>query len=266
MAGGPRRLQAKSRRMTSVDLPDSRIRRDPTPLYLQARRRLLDMISSGQFPPGGQLPSEDDLARRFGISRPTIREALALLQIEGIVSRRHGAGSFVNHLPPEISARIDELVSFPALIAAHGFTPEMTDLNISRIEGSGAVTEALGLAAGAQIQLVQRLYRASGRPAAWISDFLPAGLVPNAAAWEGFEGDMLAFLRTTARAPVAYAVAKVGVEEADRTLARRLRVKPGAGVMRVEQTAYTAGNRPVVYSISHQRPGVIMYQVIRKVR
>jgi GntR family transcriptional regulator len=252
--------------MTSAHSADSRIRRDPSPLYLQARRQLLTMISSGEFPTGGQLPSEEQLARRLGVSRPTVREALALLQIEGIVSRRHGAGNFVNHVPPQISARIDELISFPELIAAHGFEPEMTDLRISRIEGSASVTAALMLPPAAPVLLVQRLYLASGRPAVWMSDLLPAALVTDQTAWAAFTGDMLAFLRTTVAAPVAYAVARVSVEEVDRRIARRLRVKAGAGVLRIEQTAYTATNRPVVYSISHQRPGIITYQVIRKVR
>jgi len=251
--------------MTSRSGVDHRVRTDPAPLYLQARRRLLAMISTRQFQPGAQLPPEDELARELGVSRPTVREALALLQIEGIVSRRHGAGNFVNHVPPQIDARIDELISFPELIATHGFKPEMADLQIRRIEGSDAVTRSLGLPAGSPIVLVQRAYLASGRPSVWMSDFLPADLILDETRWSAFSGDMLEFLKT-ARHPVAYAVARVGVEEADRTIARRLRVKNGAGVLRIEQTAYTAGNRPVVYSISYQRPGVITYQVIRKTR
>jgi len=223
------------------------------------------MIASGGVPPGGQLPAEEELARRLGVSRPTVREALALLQIEGIVSRRHGAGSFVNHVPPQIRARIDELISFPELIAAHGFEPQMVDLQISRIEGSAAVTQALELPASAPVVLVQRAYLASGRPSVLVSDFLPPAL-GDPAPWAAFTGDMLEFLKTQGGTPVAYAVAQVSVEEADRAIARRLQVAAGAGVLRIEQTAYTAGNQPVVYSISHQRPGVITYQVIRKVR
>lgn len=253
--------------MTSSPLPpDSRLRRDTAPLYLQARRQLLAWIAAGEFPAGGQLPAEEELARRLGVSRPTVREALALLQIEGIVSRRHGAGNFVNHVPPQISTRIDELISFPELIASHGFRPEMAELQIRRIEGSETVSASLGLAPGSPVLLVQRAYLADGRRSVWVSDFLPAGLISDDALRTAFTGDMLEFLKTAVRRPVAYAVARVGVEEADRAIARRLRVKAGAGVLRIEQTAYTLDNRPVVYSISYQRPGVITYQVIRKTR
>lgn len=251
--------------MTSSQQGNYRLRADPSPLYLQARRQLLAMISAGQFQPGAQLPPEDELARALGVSRPTVREALALLQIEGIVSRRHGTGNFINHVPPQISARIDELISFPELIGAHGFSPEMTDLHIGRIEGSEAVTRALGLPPGSPVLFVQRGYLASGRPSVWVSDFLPVGLILEETGWAAFSGDMLEFLKTAGH-PVAYAVARVGVEEADRAIARRLRVKAGTGVLRIEQTAYTTDNRPVVYSISYQRPGVITYQVIRKTR
>lgn len=105
--------------MTSSRLRDPRIRKDKSPLYLQARRQILAMIGAGRFRPGSQLPPEDVLAETLGVSRPTVREALALLQIDGIVTRRHGAGNFVNHLPFNISARIDELISIPeALLTA----------------------------------------------------------------------------------------------------------------------------------------------------
>jgi DNA-binding FadR family transcriptional regulator len=61
----------------------------------EAHRQILALITDGHLEGGDRLPSEDEMATRFGMSRPTIREALSELQQAGVVRVRHGAGSFV---------------------------------------------------------------------------------------------------------------------------------------------------------------------------
>ncbi len=252
--------------MTSFVHRDPRIRKDKSPLYLQARRQILAMIGAGKFRPGSQLPPEDVLAETLGVSRPTVREALALLQIDGIVTRRHGAGNFVNHLPFNISARIDELISIPEVIAANAFQPAMTSLRITEVEAPDDVAESLGLEPSGVVYLVQRLYLASGRPAVWVTDFIPRGVVPGRDVWREFTGDMLQFFRERLHRPMEYAVAAIDVVDADSVCARHLRVRPGTGILRIQQTAFTSGSFPVAYSLGYHRPRVVTYRTVRKVR
>ncbi|NLU68262.1 GntR family transcriptional regulator [Streptomyces sp. HNM0574] len=63
-------------------------------------QRLVAAIDDGTFPPGARLPPEPELATRLGVSRPALREVLILLQEDGVISRRRGAGSTVNQSPP----------------------------------------------------------------------------------------------------------------------------------------------------------------------
>lgn len=78
-------------------------------LNIQKRERLADQlygqilerIVSGDLQEGDKLPSENEIARSFGVSRPVIREALTRLQADGLVYSRQGAGSFVKSRPPE---------------------------------------------------------------------------------------------------------------------------------------------------------------------
>jgi DNA-binding FadR family transcriptional regulator len=64
-------------------------------LYRQIAEQLSGLMSSGEFPPGSRLPSERELAIQLGVSRPSVREALIALEVEGKVDVRVGAGIFV---------------------------------------------------------------------------------------------------------------------------------------------------------------------------
>lgn len=60
--------------------------------------RILGFVTAGQLRPGDRLPSERDLAERFGVSRPTVREAMRALSVLGVIEVRHGGGAFVSAL------------------------------------------------------------------------------------------------------------------------------------------------------------------------
>ena len=70
---------------------------DGIPLYVQIRESLRDDILSNTLSPGQCLPSEDELANRFGVSRMTVRQSIADLIEQGLLYRRHGVGTFVVH-------------------------------------------------------------------------------------------------------------------------------------------------------------------------
>ncbi len=76
--------------------------RSPIPLYRQLAEWLLDQIRSGQFPAGTRILSENELAARFSIGRPTVRQATDLLIRRGYLQRRRGAGTFVKDAPEEV--------------------------------------------------------------------------------------------------------------------------------------------------------------------
>jgi GntR family transcriptional regulator, transcriptional repressor for pyruvate dehydrogenase complex len=64
-------------------------------LYLQIADQVRSLIAAGEFPPDSRLPAERELAKRFGVSRPTLREALIALEVEGYVEVRPGSGIVV---------------------------------------------------------------------------------------------------------------------------------------------------------------------------
>ncbi|MBI3453741.1 MAG: FadR family transcriptional regulator [Rhodospirillales bacterium] len=82
---------------------------------------LMEHISAKRFPPGGQLPTEQQLAVSFDVSRAVVREALACLKADGFVETRQGSGAFVTQKPGGKSFKLIEGGSAPALDRQHIF-------------------------------------------------------------------------------------------------------------------------------------------------
>ena len=68
---------------------------EPQRLYRQIAEQVRSLIGTGEFKPGSRLPAERDLARQLGVSRPTVREALIALEVEGVIDVRTGSGIYV---------------------------------------------------------------------------------------------------------------------------------------------------------------------------
>ncbi len=68
---------------------------EPRRLYRQIAEQIRALVASGEFPAGARLPPERDLARQLGVSRPSVREALIALEVEGLVEVRIGSGIYV---------------------------------------------------------------------------------------------------------------------------------------------------------------------------
>jgi DNA-binding FadR family transcriptional regulator len=113
---------------------------DSDRLYRKIARQLSELIASGEFTPGQRLPAERELAEQLGVSRPSVREALIALEIEGKVEVRVGAGVFVAEQRP--------LKAAPALASEeHGEGPfELIQARMT-IEGETAAHAAAGATA-----------------------------------------------------------------------------------------------------------------------
>ena len=104
-------------------------------LYLQVAEQLQALIGDGSFPVGSRLPAERDLAGQFGVSRPTIREAMIALEIAGLVEVRSGSGVYV--LERSAGARLPETQApgpFEILEARKLIESECCALAAERIE------------------------------------------------------------------------------------------------------------------------------------
>ena len=107
----------------------------------EVRQQLAEELSNGTYAPNEKLPSEPEFARRYGISRPTLREILSGLERDGLIRRVHGVGTFVTlkqtrvDLPKDSEAfRVERVISVDGVPAAHGF--DVIPLDILTAAGS----------------------------------------------------------------------------------------------------------------------------------
>ncbi|MFM2371824.1 MAG: hypothetical protein RIS85_1546 [Pseudomonadota bacterium] len=111
-------------------------------LYQDLARLLMDELAAGRFPVGTRLPAERDLAARFNVSRPTVREAIIALEVQGLVEVRIGSGAYVLRLPGKEDAPGFDVTAFEVTEARLLFESEaaalaatqVTDEDIAEIE------------------------------------------------------------------------------------------------------------------------------------
>ncbi len=102
-------------------------------------RTLRERIVSGKYPPGKRLPSETDLAPEFGVARDTLRDALRLLEEEGLIERVKSRGTFVRQPKPDSSERvISFLIPFPEYMTSvnRNFTPSFTEIFYGAVQAA----------------------------------------------------------------------------------------------------------------------------------
>jgi GntR family transcriptional regulator len=104
------------------------------PLYYQLQEVLKEQIESGVWSPGEALPSEPELARRFGISRVVVRQALAILQDDRQIVRFKGRGTFVAQ--PKLDARAGGLSRLLVTPRPPGVAIQTLDVRVARVEDS----------------------------------------------------------------------------------------------------------------------------------
>src|SRR3954468_22798081 len=139
------------------------------------RDELLEEMTSSQLPPGTKLPTEGELATRFGVSRATVREAVTSLVEAGYVTRRRGSGSYVTERR-RMPHGLDSTLSYLAMIETAGARAGMR-LLAAAFEPGSQDDAALQLEAGDTVLAVERVRTADDRPVIYSLDRIPARLL-----------------------------------------------------------------------------------------
>jgi GntR family transcriptional regulator len=135
---------------------------DHVPLYFQIKNVIAEQIREGKLASGELLPSEYALMQMFNVSRATIRQALGELEMEGLIERKQGVGTFVKS--KKIEPEIIKLTSFSEDMRSRGLKPGSKTLEVENILPDAQIMNYLGLSAKVPVWCVRRLRFANDEP------------------------------------------------------------------------------------------------------
>jgi GntR family transcriptional regulator len=244
-----------------------RLKVDRRPLSLQAYQLLLEVIESGTYLPGQQLPSEADLADQLGISRPTLREALHKLEQDGIVVRKHGVGTFVSRHTLVLESGLEVLESLERQARRLGLNTEVIHLVVSERPATADECERLLLSGDEAVDVldVERVIAIEGKPVAHLQDVVPLTYLHQADLGEHFSGSVLdLFLQQDTVLPVT-SYTQINAEGANAQVAEELGIPPGTALLKLVGQLYSYDGAVLDCSISYFIPGHFKFHVTRRV-
>src|ERR1700744_3263278 len=140
-------------------------------LYARIEETIATEIAQGEYRPGEQLPTEDELLQRFQVSRITVRRAIQNLVSRGLLEIRRGLGTFV--LSPRIEAELTKLTGFVEDMKSVGRKATARVISQDVIAASARVAERLQLAKGTRVMQIKRVRLADGGPLSFDETYLP---------------------------------------------------------------------------------------------
>jgi GntR family transcriptional regulator len=204
-------------------------------------------IAVGALVPGDRLPTEKDLAAWFGVSRMTLRHALAELARRGLVTRTVGRHGGTSVAAPKLEQDLTTLAGFSEQLRRHGVVAGARVLTASERPAGPAAGQALQIGEQDPVYEVRRIRLADGRPIAVERSLFPAARFPGMLDCP-LDGSLYELLEVTYglrphRAREIMEPVTAGAREAE-----ALGVPEGAPLMLVERTAYARSGEPLEYA------------------
>lgn len=219
-------------------------RGSPVPFYFQLAELLEHEIASGRWQPGLRLPSEPDLCARYGLSRTTVRQALARLEQRGLIERLKGQGTFVQGGTPGLWLLQSSEGFFQDEVDRLGRTVTSKILRAERSVLPSWACRALELPPRSEGATVERLRAVDGKVALYVVNHLPEHVAEAALAIRNPNESLYRRLREQAGAVPHGGRRTLEAVAAEPWLVELLELRAGAPVAFIESVAWDAQMRP----------------------
>ncbi|MEU9084662.1 GntR family transcriptional regulator [Streptomyces sp. NPDC048357] len=223
------------------------------PKYQRIADALRTAIQSGEYGPGDRLPGENDLMATYEVARMTARQALGVLQNEGLAEARKGVGVFVRAFRPLRRRGIQRLAheQWGSGRSIWSTDTEDRELVVDQIEvreeaANNRISDALGVPSGTQVWTRSRRFVLDGKPVLFAMSYLPSDVVVDSAITQvdTGPGGTYARLAELGHGPVHFREEmRSRMPSADE--AERLALSMGTPVVQIVRTAFAEGGRVV---------------------
>jgi len=215
-----------------------------------------------ELSPGERLPSEPKLAKDFGVSRATLREAMRTFETQGMIQRRQGVGTFAVHPSGVMDAGLEVLESIETMAERIGLPVNMGTFESDRRVATEAEAEQLK---EAEVLEVTRVIEIEDRPVAFLNDVLPASLITDEELFIRFTGSILDLLMKRGDPPIASSNTSIQGVAASSQVARALHIQRGDVILHMQAILFSITGEVVGLSESYFLPGYFRFRVLRRV-
>lgn len=232
-----------------------------TQLPVLLANELKTRIRAGEWSLNKRLPTEAELGAQYDVSRSTVRQAVKSLEAQGLVSSRHGKGTYLSS-GSHIHAGMQELRSITATIAERGLVPGMRYHHRRLRAATEEERGRFALDGDVQVLDIQRQILADGQTVAYSYDVLPRWVFPDQFRPSDLTGSVFALLATTQGPVPVHAVSEVhavhsssvgwGADADDHQL-----------FVLLDQLHYEQHDRPFMHSKSYFIEGLFTFTVLR---
>jgi len=224
---------------------------------------LAEMINS--LPAESRLLSEPYLAKKMGVSRATLREAMRSFEGQGLIRRRQGVGTFVVAKVPVIDTGLEILESIETLALRSGLSVSIGELQVQEVLADEDHAALLNVQAGTKLTRVLRVIYTNNRPIAFLLDTLPMDVLAASEIQTGFTGSVLDLLMRRGKPKLTQSRTEINAIGATSEVARALQLQRDDVLLHFAAQLYSETGRVVDYSISYFLPGYFRFHVVRRV-
>jgi len=238
--------------------------RDTRTLVIQLRDRIADLIRGEGLNPGDKLPTEAQLTQRFKISRPALREALKLLEQDGVIYVEHGRGRFVSAMSAvHVDRPLTVFESVTDMARHYGYATVNKVLSIAEDTPDTIVAEQLRLKPGERIVRLERLRLNKDEPILYCIDYMPRSVLPARLYDIDWGGSLLDLLEEFKNRPRMSAATVSAVMLPDDVVQRNDLSDFGPALL-IRETCFNAAGQPVVYALDYHRGSHFSFSLVRK--
>jgi GntR family transcriptional regulator len=226
---------------------------NPIPKYLQISFWLKELIETGRYQRGEQLPSEVELSRMCDVTRTTVRQAIAELTAEGLLRKEKGTGTFVSALAPaELRHKLEHISSTTDLMQDSGIEQSTRVFKKQVEQAEAEIAKALFLGSNKKVIHVQRVRIGDGTPYVYEESYLPSDI------FDGIQnmnlvGSMYQIMTENFKVTLARCKQTISAVNLDQKIASILGLPKNSAGIFIESLTFDENSIPIELLYSYHR-------------
>jgi|WetSurMetagenome_2_1015567.scaffolds.fasta_scaffold120274_1 GntR family transcriptional regulator len=231
---------------------------------------MIEKIRGNEYPPDTPLPTENQVASEFKVSRATIRSAFDRLEAMGLIYRRQGVGTFVRRIS-NIQNPLNQFVNFYDLIRDNGYRPRYEQLRAEIVPAIAEIAQNLHLAPDQRLLVTEKMFYADDIPIIYCINYIPTWVFENeftdeqATQPDLIEPGFINFFEEKCHQRINYFISEVQAEilkncDIPRFLPQK---ELNSSVLVISEIGYNEHDQPILQSIEYHPGNRMKFRLIR---